>query len=175
MKNIILFFSIGVASGLLFTNIFTSLVDAKAWGSDIPNSIGAAREYFKSVTPANFFRLFSPINQVLALAVVVIFWKSFPSIRLYLGLAFVLYLFADIMTFAYFYPRNDILFKDAPLTDVALLTKTWKEWDTMNWVRTGVLIVGLFFSFLSLHKVYSTQRNAGEASNFKLQTAGAVV
>ena len=81
MKKIILFASISLASGLLFTNLFTSLIDAKSWGCDIPDSIAVAREYFKNVDPGNFFRLFSPINQALALIVLVLFWKTSPSIR----------------------------------------------------------------------------------------------
>src|SRR5438067_284615 len=91
MKTIILFISIGVAGGLLFVNLYTSLVDAKSWGSDIPNSIATTREYFKTVSPANFFRLFSPINQVLGLLVLILFWKTSSSIRLCLGAAFALY------------------------------------------------------------------------------------
>ena len=67
MKNIIVFLSISIASGILFVNLYTSLIDAKSWGSDIPNSIGAAREYFKAVTPGDYFRIFSPLNQVVGL------------------------------------------------------------------------------------------------------------
>jgi len=155
MKTIILFASISIASGLLFVNLYTSLVDAKSWGSNIPNSIATSREYFKTVSPGNFFRIFSPINQVLGLVVLILFWKSSPSIRLYLGTAFVMYILGDILTFAYFYPRNDIMFKTAQLTDVDLLRKTVLEWSTMNWVRSLIILVGIFFSFLSLHKIYS--------------------
>ena len=79
MKKIILFASISLASGLLFTNLFTSLVDARSWGSDIPNSIAAARQYFKVVDPGVFFRLFSPVNQALGLIALVIFWKTSPQ------------------------------------------------------------------------------------------------
>jgi hypothetical protein len=86
------------------------MIDAKSWGNDIPNSISTAREYFKVVNPGNFFRLISPINQVLAIIVVVIFWKSNPSLRLYLGAAALLYVLCDMLTFGYFYPRNDIMF-----------------------------------------------------------------
>ena len=93
MKKIILFASISLASGLLFTNLFTSLIDAKSWGSDIPHSIAAAREYFKNVDPGDFFRLFSPINQALGLIVLVLFWKTSPSIRLGLVIALVCYRF----------------------------------------------------------------------------------
>lgn len=157
MKAIILFASITIAAGLLLTNIYTSIVDATSWGSNIPNSIAAAREYFKVVNPGNFFRIFSPVNQLLGLIVLIMFWKSGPSTRLYFALAFVLYLAADAMTFGFFYPRNDIMFKTAQLADVDLLKKTWGEWNTMNWVRSLILLVGLSFSFLSLHKIYSAR------------------
>jgi hypothetical protein len=155
MKNFLLFASISIASGLLFVNIYTSLVDAQSWGCDIPNSIAAAREYFKSITPGNYFRLFSPINQIVGLLVLILFWKSSPSVRMYLGASLVLYVLADVLTFAYFYPRNDIMFKTAQLTDIDLLRKTWSEWNSMNWVRSAILVAGLCFSFLSLHRIYS--------------------
>jgi len=157
MKPLILFASIFIASGLILVNMYTSLIDARSWGSNIPNSIATAREYFKTVNPGNFFRIFSPVNQILGLLVLILFWKSSPSIRLYVGAAFVLYILADVFTFAYFYPRNDIMFRTAQLADEDLLKKTWSEWNMMNWVRTLILVAGLFFSFLSLHKFYSLQ------------------
>ena len=46
------------------------------------------------------------------------------------------------------------MFRDAALTDVDLLKKTWSEWNNMNWVRTAILLVGVIFSTLSLHKIY---------------------
>ncbi len=155
MKHIILFASISLAAGLLFVNFYNSLVDARSWGSDIPNSISAAREYFKTVNPGNFFRVFSPVNQVLALLALILFWKSAPAARIYLGAAFALYVLGEMFTFAYFFPRNDIMWKTAQLTDVDVLRKAWSEWSSMNWLRTFILLVGLSCSFLSLHKIYS--------------------
>ena len=152
---IFLFLSVSIATGLLFVNLYTSLIDAKSWGSDIPNSIAAAREYFKTVNPGNFFRVFSPVNQLLSLLVLILFWKSSPSIRLCLGVALLLYILGDVLTFAYFYPRNDIMFKTAHLTDVSSLKKAWSGWNMMNWIRSLILLAGLFLSFLSLHKIYS--------------------
>jgi hypothetical protein len=155
MKNIIVFLSISIASGILFVNLYTSLIDAKSWGTDIPNSIAAAREYFKAVNPGDYFRIFSPLNQLVGLLALILFWKSSPSIRLCLGVAFVLYVLGDILTFAYFYPRNDIMFRDAQLADVDLLKRVWSEWTFMNWVRSFMILVGLSSSCLSLHKIYS--------------------
>ena len=155
MKNLVLFASITLASGMLFTNLYTSIVEAKSWGADIPNSIGTAREYFKVVNPGVFFRMFSPMNQLLGLLALILFWKASPPIRLYLGIAFLMYVLAEGLTFMYFYPRNAIMFRDGDLNNIALLKKVWAEWSFMNWVRTVVLVVGIFFSFLSLHKIYS--------------------
>jgi hypothetical protein len=155
MKKTVLFASICLASGLLFTNLYTSLIDWRSVGSDIPNSIAIAREYFKTVNPGNFFRMFSPMNQALGIIVLIMFWKASPSIRLCLGAALAMYLLAEGLTFEYFFPRNNILFRDARLTDIDLLKKTWSEWNTMNWVRSGILLIGIFFSFLSLHKIYT--------------------
>ena len=157
MKLIILFASIAVASGILFVNLYTSLVDVKSWGSDIPNSIATSRDYFKVVNPGTFFRLFSPLNQVLGLLTLILFWQSSPTIRLYLGAALLLYVLGDAFTFAYFYPRNDLMFKTASLTEVDLLRKTVADWSMMNWLRSLVIMAGLICSFLSLPKIFSQQ------------------
>lgn len=158
MKPLIVFASIAVASGLLLVNMYTSIVDARSWGSNIPESIGVAREYFRVVNPGNFFRIFSPLNQLLGLVALVICWRSSGQVRLLLGIALVMYLVAEGMTFMYFYPRNDIMFKTAALTDTALLKKTWSQWNSMNWVRTAVLVIGLCCSATALDKYYSLIR-----------------
>jgi hypothetical protein len=158
MKNLVLFLSAIIASGLLFVNLYTSLIDARSWGSDLPNSIAAAREYFKTVNPGYFFRIFSPVNQVMGLLALILCWKTSRSIRLYLVIAFALYILGDVLTFAYFYPRNDIMFKTAQLSDINLLRKTWSEWNSMNWVRSLVIFVGICFSFASVHRTYSVQK-----------------
>jgi hypothetical protein len=155
MKTTLLFASIAIAAGLILANIYTSIVDVRSWGSNIPESIGTARNYFKVANPGDFFRIFSPINQVLALLALILFWKAGPSIRLTLGAALLLYVATDAFTFAYFYPRNEILFKTAELSNVDLIRKTWEEWRVMNWVRTGILVVGLVCSCASLHKWYT--------------------
>lgn len=159
MKPLILFASIAIASGLLLVNVYTSIVDARSWGSHIPESIGVAREYFRIVNPGNFFRIFSPVNQLLGLVALVVCWKSGGQVRLLLGIGLLMYLVAEGMTFMYFYPRNDIMFRTAALTDTALLKKTWNEWNTMNWVRTAVLVIGVCCSATAMNKYYSLLRD----------------
>lgn len=152
MKTIILFASIMIASGILLINIYNSLVDTRCWGSNIPQSIDVARQYYKVYNPGNFYRLFSPISQVMALVALIMFWKS-PA-RPYLAVALVFYVAGDVFTFAYFYPRNNIMFKSA-IENVDVITKAWREWSAMNWLRSAIVLVGLVFSFISLHKIYT--------------------
>ena len=157
MKLLLLFASITLASGLLFANIYTSWVDARSWGADIPRSIETAREYFKTVNPGNFFRIFSPAKQVVALLVLILFWKVSATVRIYLGMALVIYVCVDVFTFAYFYPRNSIMFEKGSLTDIDTLKNAWTGWNTMNWLRSFVMFAGLVFSFLALHKIYTAK------------------
>jgi hypothetical protein len=159
MKLLLLFASISLASGLLFANIYTSLVDAKSWGANIPQSIEIAREYFKIGNPGNFFRMISPPNQVVALLVLILFWKVSSSVRIYLGMALALYVCVDVFTFAYFYPRNKIMFETAPIPDIDTLKNAWTGWHTMNWLRSLIIFAGLVFSFLALHEIYTAKSN----------------
>lgn len=156
MKHALLFASIVVASGLLFANVYNSVVDVPSWGADIPRTIEVAREYFKSVNPGAFFRMFSPLNQVLGLIALILFWRTSNNVRMFLGVALVLYVLGDVMTFAYFFPRNDILFINH-LTDTETLRETWTEWKTMNWVRSLVVLVGIVCSLMALHRSYQTK------------------
>ncbi|MBK9980920.1 MAG: DUF1772 domain-containing protein [Saprospiraceae bacterium] len=112
------------------------------------------------MNPGNFFRVFSPVSQVLALLVLILFWKTSSSIRLFLGIAFVIYVLTDVMTFAYFYPRNDILFKTAQLTDAETIRRVWNEWNTMNWIRSFIIVIGITFSSLGLHKFYMLKQTS---------------
>lgn len=157
MKLILLFVSIALASGLLFNNIYTSLVDSKSWGANIPQSIETAREYFKIVNPGNYFRIISPANQVVALLVLILCWKVSATVRIYLAMALVVYVSVDLFTFAYFYPKNKIMFETGSLTDIDTLKNALTGWRTMNWLRSLLIIAGLVCSFLALHKIYTAK------------------
>lgn len=158
MKKYILFLSVVFAAGLLMTNIYNSLVDAKSWGANIPDSVETARDYFKHVNPGNFFRIFSPINQLLALAALIVCWKGSKRVRLFLGIAFLLFVMTDVLTFAYFYPRNDILFRSSSLDDAGKIKTAWAQWSRMNWVRSLIGAGGLFFSFRGLDTFYQSAK-----------------
>ena len=154
MKVILLYLFIGFASGLLFVNIYTSIVDHHSWGSDFPRSIQTAREYFKSGNPGKFFRVFAPVSQVLGLLALIFFWKTSLPIRILLAAAFLFVVGTDVMTFAYFYPRNDIMFNSDLSLNLNSIEKAWKQWGMMNWVRSLIATIALVCSMIALHKYY---------------------
>ena len=157
MKKIILLTSIAIASGILFSNIFNSIVIAVATDSDIPNSIIAGKEYFKIVNPGDFFRIFSPLSQILTVLSLILFWKKSKQIRLFLGIGLFCVVTADIMAFTYFHPRTDMMFSD-PIPNVETLKRLSSEWSTMNWVRSTILLIGLIFSFLAMDRIYTLKK-----------------
>lgn len=173
MKRIIIFASLGIAAGLTLTNMYTSIVDVPAWGSNIPDSLQTARQYYQYSNPGNFFRIFSPINQLLGLLAVILFWKRGKQVRWFLISAFVLYLVGEGMTFKYFYPRNEIMFW-SDVTDVEKLKATWEQWKNMNWVRTLVIAAGFVCSSMALHHSYLASKISARSSK-KSYTARATV
>lgn len=154
MKKIILLTSVAVASGVLFANIYTSMVIAVATDSDIPHSVKAGGEFFKVANPGDFFKIFSPASQVLTLISLVLFWKNSKKARLFLGIALLCFISGDIMAFTYFHPRTDLMFSN-PMPDVETLKRLSSEWSNMNWVRSMILLIGLVFSFLAVDKIYT--------------------
>ena len=78
--------------------------------------------------------------------------------RLFLGIALVCYISADIMAFMYFHPRTDLMFSDNR-PDVAPLKRLSSEWMTMNWVRSFILAVGVVCSFRAVDYRYTTPVN----------------
>jgi uncharacterized membrane protein len=149
IRSILLALAAATAAGILFVNLYNSLVDAPNWGADIPNSLVAARHYFTVANPGNFFRVISPLNQVLALIAVIVCWKSGNARYIALG-SLVLAVVADAFTFGYFYPRNEILFVAPIEASADMVRQAWQEWSTMNWLRSALCAANTVLAFIVL-------------------------
>jgi len=156
MKKIVLYASVAFSSGLFFTNIYNSIVNAANWESNIPQSITATRDFFVVANPGTFFQLIDPTNLLLIVLALILFWKKSSSIRLILGIALLCYVTSMILTFTYFYPRNEVMFLSEQLPVTETLKKVASEWGRMNWVRSLIWLVGLVCSFLALDKATSS-------------------
>lgn len=154
MRKIVLYTSVAFSSGLFFTLVYNSIVNAANWESNIPQSITATRDFFVVANPGSFFQVVDPANMLLAVLVLIICWKH-SSIRLALGIAILCYITSMILTFTYFYPRNDVMFLSLPLPDTDTLKKAASEWGRMGWVRCLLSLAGVVCSFLALDKYSS--------------------
>lgn len=154
MKKAILFISIITAAGLTMVTVYNSLVDFKSWSGDVPSSIQVAREYFKRTDPRNFFSIIAPINQIAILLSVILFWKSTFLIRANLIAAFLIYAGIGALTIFYFIPRDIIIFARPMESNIEVIRNALHQWQYMNWVRTGLGLTGIFFSFKGLDLYY---------------------
>ena len=156
MKIAILCFSIMVASGLVMVTVYNTLVDAKSWSSDIPTSIQTARDYYKHVDPRRFYAILGPPNMLLCLLTIILFWKDGSSLRLYFSASFALYAAILVLTFAYFLPRDLILFARPTPDRIDEIRTAALQWSHMNWLRTLLGLAGVLFSFKGLDTYYRT-------------------
>lgn len=165
MKKLILFLSIICASGLTLVSIYNTTVDARSWASDIPASIETARNYFQHVDPRRFFAVAGPINQLLILLTIVLLWKDGVSLRIYFVISFVMYAAIVAVTFAYFIPRDLILFTWSIPDHLEQIRTAAVEWSHMNWLRTLLGLIGVLFSFKGLDVYYERIKGRRETSN----------
>jgi uncharacterized membrane protein len=149
-RQMVLWLAVIVIGGVLGANVYTSAVDARNWGSNIPTSLNAARAYFSVANPGSFFRIASPLTQVLSLLALILCWNV-PGARLLAGIAVAANVTGDIMTFAYFYPRNAVMFVNPMSADAA--ADAWRGWAAMNHVRSAVVLTALLAELGTLTRV----------------------
>jgi Domain of unknown function (DUF1772) len=157
MKKLILFLSIICASGLTMVSIYNSVVDAQSWGSDIPTSIQTARDYFAHVDPRRFYVVIGPVNLVLILLTLILFWKDSVSLRYYFAASLACYAAILILTLAYFIPRDLILFTWSIPDHLEEIRTASAQWSAMNWIRPLFGLAGVLFSFKGLDTYHATR------------------
>ncbi len=153
-RIILLHLNTALVGGLLFANLYNSLVDAPAWGHDLPGSIEVARRYFRVTTPADFFSIFGGVANLSSLLSLALCWRGGAAIRVSLGLAFALLMLIQLLTVSYFFPRNDVLFHPAAPLELAALSQAWRQWSAMNWVRSFLALLATGLDAYALHRVY---------------------
>jgi Domain of unknown function (DUF1772) len=158
MKKLILFLSIIFGSGLTMVSIYNTVVDAQSWTSDIPTSIQAARDYFQHVDPRRFYEVAGPVNLILILLTLILFWKDSVALRFYFAASFACYAAILILTLAYFVPRNLILFTWSIPDHLDQIRTAAAEWKAMNWLRSLLGLAGVLLSFKGLDTYYDARR-----------------
>jgi hypothetical protein len=125
---------------LLGATIYEAVVMAPNYEHAIPESIELARRFLTRRTPAHFFRVTSPLAQVLALGCALASWRTPMARWMLLGTLGIL-LLTDVVTFTYHYPRLRIMFKDPMPRDPERLRRAAREWTIGNYGRLALLVL----------------------------------
>jgi hypothetical protein len=158
VKKLILFLSIACASGLTMVTVYNTIIDSASWGSDIPSSIQTARDYFQHVDPRRFYAVAGPVNQILILLTIILFWKDEVVLRFCFAGSFLFYTAIIVMTLAYFIPRDLILFTSSIPDHLEQIKTASAEWSRMNWLRFSFGLAGVLLSFKGLDTYYRDER-----------------
>ena len=138
--------------GILFGGgIYESVVISPNYRANLPHSLKHLREFMKVTTPANLFRVASPITMLSLLITVIFTWQSLPG-RWWFISAFVALILADSITYAFHYPRNKVLFIDPLSADTGMLQKLADEWAMGNLIRIilmGIAMVSVVAAIIS--------------------------
>ena len=124
---------------LLGATAYESVVMAPNYERDVPGSLELARRFLQRTTPAHYFRVVAPLAQVLTLLTVIAGWSS-PG-RVAFSVALGLLIIADVVTFAFHYPRLAVMFKSTEPVDSARLARAAREWAAGNWIRVALLVL----------------------------------
>src|SRR5215470_6062946 len=116
-----------------------------------------ARDYFQHVDPRRFFTVAGPVNLILIVLTLILFWKDSVKIRVYLGTSLALYAAIVILTLVYFVPRDLILFTSSIPDHIEEIRMAAAQWSHMNWLRSLLGLVGVLFSFRGLDTYYKSR------------------
>ena len=104
-----------VASAMLLgAGVYESVVVAPNFHG-APASLQHARGFYHATNPGMLFRVLSPALQLSLLLALLCNWRPVAATRWRLAAALTFAIVSDVITFAFHYPRNTILFS-APLT-----------------------------------------------------------
>ena len=124
---------------LLGASSYESVVMAPNFTARVPESLQHAREFFVTTNPGTFFRILAPATQVLLVVAVALNWRV-QGARWWLAGALIALALADVITFSFHYPRNDLMFV-RPFADVppGELEAAARQWGPGNHVRVALL------------------------------------
>jgi hypothetical protein len=159
IRRIFIYASVLLTCSVLGANVYNSVVDAPNWGASIPDSLDTAKQYFAVADPGTFFRAVAPAAQVAALLSLIAAWPAGRNARILAGAALLLTIFGDVLTFAYFYPRNALMFGPAA-QPTEVLRDAWSGWSATNHFRSVVILASVIceLSVLSAFEGFAARR-----------------
>ena len=141
-------FGIYMGGGLFETVVITPMWSASA---------EAARQFNQNplsvVNSGNFFFIIAPLSVLLAVATLIVGWRTPQPIRFWLRLQIIIFLIVFVVTAIYYVPEQGSIKGAAAqsLSDTEIGVRAGR-WVLLNWVRFGVafLLWGMILHVLGL-------------------------
>jgi len=103
------------------------------------------RQFMQATNPGTYFRVVSPLTQLLLLLSIILLWRQ-SGRRWLLAGALLCSILGDVITFTFHYPRNAFLFHEPLSKDPGTILRVAHEWALGNYVRIAVITVGLLLA-----------------------------
>lgn len=138
--------------------IYEMVVMMPLWSANLPQSVieWNSRPDF-IINPTRFYL---PVVITLILSsslATVLNWKSGKH-RIWLILSTVCVITAFVFTIVYFFPKNDVLFRNQSSgLSGEEITAIANAWIRANWIRVGIMIVGFFAALKAFSQKTSTE------------------
>ncbi|MFN8012602.1 MAG: hypothetical protein U0P81_14630 [Holophagaceae bacterium] len=142
-----------------------SLYDAVVLAPNLqqgPEALEHGRLFMTAATPANLFRVLSPLTQILLLLALVANWKD-RACRWALIAGLGALVATDALTFAFHYPRLRLMFT-SPLSEAPdAVARAAREWAGANLVRVALVLASWSGATYSLFRIAPADRGAAGA------------
>jgi Domain of unknown function (DUF1772) len=144
LARIILWLSILAWSLWLGGLMYETTVIMPIWSASLPESVLQWSSRSQRVNPTRFFVPVASGTVLFSVAALILGWKH-TTRRFWLAMSAACGVAALGFTFVYFFPKNDILFRNlsAGLSgdEIAAIGRSW---ITGNWIRLAIMAVGFF-------------------------------
>jgi Domain of unknown function (DUF1772) len=149
--------------------IFDSLVNDPVWS----DSVAAARAWDEDVDPSRFYIAFTNALFLLAIATLVVGWRSPRPVRGSLRLATGLFIVAVVFTIAYFLPEIQQI-RGAPAGPIpdGELGDRIRRWTLLDPVRELLIFAGFVLAVRAVGLSYAAQARTEMASEDRLPPPG---
>jgi uncharacterized membrane protein len=119
-----------------------------------PAALEHGRLFMAKATPANLFRIAAPFSQIALLAAMIVAWHV-PQARYSDAAALAAVLIGDVITFAYHYPRNRILFTSPLEVDPIQLASAAAQWAVANLLRVVLVLAAWCLALLATCRLFA--------------------
>ena len=138
-------------SMLFGASSFQLAVDAPNW-TGVP-ALEHYRAFYPVINPGTFFQTLLPTALFALLAALVCNWRPIPTTRWRLAGALALTILVGVITFAFHFPRNRILFEDPLTRTAAYYRQVVMEWAAGDYIRLAMIVTAIVLVAVSMIRI----------------------